>query len=188
MAQTQVGSNQTAEVTSSVSGSTPDIMASIQIEAEVRRILYALATPEYMEAWLHLPGAERVDCHPERRSYDKFRIDMICSGKRGGTIYGACLLSRPNRITYILESDQGGGLAKSLVEVYLYGSFNRCILKLKHSGLSSQKDREWYSRMWERSLNKLSRVIGGSGAAAMNCDANTIIQGQDPHGKYVSHR
>ena len=144
MAHTQMDSIHTAEVTSSVSELTPDIMASIQIEAEVRRILYALATPEYMEAWLHPPGVERVDCHPERRSYDKFRIDMICAGKRSGSIYGACLLSRPNRVTYFLESDRGSGLAKSLVEVYLYGSVNRCILKLKHSGLSSQMDREWF--------------------------------------------
>lgn len=175
MAQAQAGTNRTAEVTSSVSGTTSDIMASIQIEAEARRILYALATPEYMEAWLHPPGVERVDCHPERRSYDKFRIDMICSGKRSGSIYGACLLSRPNRVTYFLESDRGGGLAKSRVEVYLYVSVNRCILKLKHSGLSSQKDREWYSRMWERSLDKLSKVIGGSGAVAVNSDANTML-------------
>jgi uncharacterized protein YndB with AHSA1/START domain len=42
-----------------------DILASEQIEAEVRRVLYALTTPEYMEAWLRFPEVDRIECRPE---------------------------------------------------------------------------------------------------------------------------
>jgi uncharacterized protein YndB with AHSA1/START domain len=188
MAQAQLGSIQIAEGTLPASGpASPDIMASVQIEAEARRVLYALATPEYMEAWLHLPDVERVECHPERRSYDRFRIDMICSGKRQGSIHGACLLSRPNRITYLWESDQAGVLVRSLVEIHLYGCPSRCTLKLKHSGLLSQHEREWHLRMWERSLKKLSSLIGGIGSAPMSWDADTIVPRQDSPGKLHSY-
>jgi hypothetical protein len=182
MAQVHVDSKQTAEGTLPVAIPTsPHVIASVQIEAEARRIVYALATPEYMEVWLQLPDVERVECHPERRSYDRFRIDMICAGKRQGSIYGACLLSRPNRITYLLERDQAGGPVRSLVEIYLYGSLNKCTLKLKHSGLSSQQDREWYSKTWERSLEKLSRIIGGIGAAPISWKGCTVFRDKDSH-------
>jgi len=185
MALTKVGTEQTAEATLHASGSASlDIVASVRIEAETRRVLYALATPEYMEAWLHLPGVERIDCHAEQRSYDKFRIDMICSGARQGSIRGACRLSRPNRVTYLWESDQDGSLTRSLVEIYLYGGPDHWTLKLKHSGLSSKRESEWYSRMWERSLDKLSRVFGGIGAVPMS--ENTVVKDEDPHGGPLS--
>src|ERR1700722_10190214 len=74
-----------------------EVFASVEIEAEVQRILYALSTPEYMEAWLQLPGAERVECHSERRSFDRFRIDLFSSNTKLPCIYGSCLLSKPNR-------------------------------------------------------------------------------------------
>jgi uncharacterized protein YndB with AHSA1/START domain len=184
MAYAQLNFQGNAEGTLPASGSTSlDIAASVQIEAEARRVLYALATPEYMEAWLHLPNVERVECHPEQRSYDRFRIDMICSGKCQESIFGACLLSRPNRITYLWESNQASGLVKSLVEIHLYSSLSYCTVKLKHSGLPSQQDREWYSRMWVRSLDKLSRVIGGIGVAPTNRETNATVRNQAPSGE-----
>src|SRR5580658_9487903 len=75
-----------------------NISASVPIGAEVQRILYALATPEYMEAWLQLPEVDRVECHSERRSFDRFRIDLLSAGKRQQSILGSCLLSKPNKI------------------------------------------------------------------------------------------
>jgi len=85
VAQVHVDSKQTAEGALPVAIPTsPDVIASVQIEAEARRIVYALATLEYMEVWLQLPEVERIECHLERRSYDRFRIYMICAGKRQG--------------------------------------------------------------------------------------------------------
>jgi hypothetical protein len=40
-----------------------DVSDSVQIQAEAQRVLYALATPEYMEAWLQLPEVDRVEGH-----------------------------------------------------------------------------------------------------------------------------
>jgi uncharacterized protein YndB with AHSA1/START domain len=142
-----------------------NFMASVPIEAEVQRILYALATPEYMEAWLQLPEVDRVECHSERRSFDRFRIDLLSAGKRQQSIYGSCLLSKPNRITYLWEKDHGGSRVKSTVEIHLLGGPSGCTLKLRHSGIVSQDDREWHSAMWHRSLGKLCRLIEGTGVA-----------------------
>ena len=56
-----------------------DILGGTRIEAETRRVLYALAMPEYLEAWLQFPDINRIECHPEERSYDRFRIDLFSS-------------------------------------------------------------------------------------------------------------
>jgi uncharacterized protein YndB with AHSA1/START domain len=135
------------------------IFASVEIQAEVQRILYALSTPEYMEAWLHLPGADRIQCHSEQRSFDRFRIDMFSSDTMIPIVYGRCLLSKPNRVTYIWEKCCVGFRFRSLVEINLLCGLNRCTLKLEHRGLSNEVDREWHSRMWQLSLNKLSTLM-----------------------------
>jgi uncharacterized protein YndB with AHSA1/START domain len=175
MSQTKQDSQDTADGILAASGPISlDVLASVQIEAELRRVLYALATPEYMEAWLQLPEADRVECHSERRSFDRFRIDLFSCGKRQQSIYASCLLSKPNRVTYLWERTGAGNRVRSVVEIHLLGGPARCNLKLKHSGLFSRDEREWHSKMWNRSLDKLSRLIEGIGIAPLNRDTVAV--------------
>jgi uncharacterized protein YndB with AHSA1/START domain len=146
-----------------------DIFASVRIQAETRRVLYALATPEYMEAWLQLPEAERVECYPERRSFDRFRIDLHSAGQRQQSIYGSCLLCKPNRVTYLWERENAGSRLRSVVEIHLLSSPSHCTLKLKHSGLSNENEKIWHSAMWGRSLVKLRRLMEGIGFQTEIC-------------------
>jgi hypothetical protein len=141
---------------------TVDILASVHVKADPRRVLYALATPEYMETWLTVPGADRIECYSERRSYDSFRIDLFSSGIRGRSIHGSCFLSKPNRIIYILERDHARGGYRSIVDMHLSGGNSLSKLRLKHSGLFNWEEREWYSEMWNGSLHKLCELMEGS--------------------------
>jgi hypothetical protein len=136
-----------------------DIITSVRIEAEVQRILYALATPEYMEAWLQFPEAERVECQSEQRSFDRFRIDLFSSQKRKQSIYGSCFLSKPNRVTYLWDTRQMGPQSRSVVELFIIGGPSRFKVKLKHCGLATADDREWHSAMWHHSLIKLRTLM-----------------------------
>lgn len=138
-----------------------NVSESVRIQAEVQRILYALATPEYMEAWLQLPDVERVECHSERRSFNKIRIDLLSPGRRKQSIYLSCLLSKPNKITYLWERDHEGSRERSMVEIHLLGGPTSCILQLKHSGLINQDERERHSTMWRRSLCNLCKLVEG---------------------------
>ena len=148
---------------------TKNIFASVRIEAEVRRVLYALATPEYMEAWVQLPEVERIECHPEQRSFDRFRIDLLSAGQPQPSIYGSCLLCKPNRVTYLWERDNAGSRFRSVVEIHLLGAPNHCTLKLKHSGLSTESERSWHCAMWNQSLIKLCRLMEGIGFQFQSC-------------------
>jgi hypothetical protein len=149
-----------------------DIVASVQIEAESRRVLYALAMPEYIEAWLKLPEVDRVECYPDRRSFDRFRIDLFSSDECRGCIFGSCHLSKPDKITYLWERDRAGGCAKSIVEMRLCSGPGRCILKLRHSGFQSRAESQWHSTMWRYSLKNLCGLMEGIRTAVWsNCSS-----------------
>jgi uncharacterized protein YndB with AHSA1/START domain len=145
-----------------------EVSVSVQIEAEPSRVLYALAIPEYMEAWLQFPEVERIECQPELRSFDRFRIDLTSSGGRRRTILGSCLLTKPNRITYLWERDLADGRPRSMVEMRLLGGPIQCTLKLRHTGFRDQDEREWHSRMWPCSLRNLCKLMEGIGDGSGN--------------------
>jgi uncharacterized protein YndB with AHSA1/START domain len=156
-----------AEQMSATSDPIPlEVSASVQIEAEPSRVLYALAIPEYMEAWLQFPEMERIECQPELRSFDRFRIDLTRSGGSRRTILGSCLLSKPNRITYLWERDIADGRPGSMVEMRLWGGPSQCTLKLRHIGFRNQDEREWHSEMWPCSLRNLCKLMKGIGNAS----------------------
>ncbi len=159
------------EIFSTASGPSPlAVSASVQIGAEPCRVLYALAIPEYIEAWLQFPEADRIECHPERRSFDRFRIDLFSANVRVRSIYGSCLLSKPNRITYLWERDLAGDRPKSTVEIRLSGGPEYCTLKLRHSGFVSKHEEEWHSSMWPCSLKKLCGLMEGIGCTRENAN------------------
>jgi uncharacterized protein YndB with AHSA1/START domain len=137
---------------------TLDILASIRIKADPRRILYALAMPEYIETWLSIPGADRIECCSERRSYDSFRIDLFSSGVMSRSIHGSCFLSKPNRIIYTWERDHTGRCYKSIVNMHLSGGTSLSKLWLRHSGLSNWEEREWHLKMWNSDLALRMRI------------------------------
>jgi uncharacterized protein YndB with AHSA1/START domain len=147
------------------------VSACVQIKAEPCRVLYALAIPEYMEAWLQFPEAERIECHPEHRSFDRFRIDLFCAGARQRSIHGSCLLSKPNRITYLWERDRTFDRPRSIVEICLWGGSTGCTLKLKHAGLWNQEEKEQLSRMWPGSLKNLCGLLEGIGSTGERLNA-----------------
>ncbi len=142
-----------------------DIFAAIRIDAEVRRVLHALAEPEYMESWMQIPGSDRVECHADGRTFDRFRMELYSSGKRLGTVHGACLLSMPNKVTYLWESGDAGFQSRSIVEIRLWGDATACALRLRHRGFQSDAERRWLVRMWEGSLRRLCGVMEGARAA-----------------------
>jgi len=138
-----------------------DVLASVVIQAEWRRVLHALTIPEYMETWFQMPDAERVECRPELKSLDQFRIDTFTGGVRRRSIYGSCIQSRPDEITYLWDRTQAGSIGRSIVKLRLKAGPRRCSLHLIHRGLWDSGERLWYSAMWRRSLNRLCRLMEG---------------------------
>jgi hypothetical protein len=136
-----------------------DVRISVAIHAEWRRILSALAFPEYMDLWLTMPGVEGMECRPEPQPPGGFRIDVNLFGAAPRTIYGSCLRTKPDEISYLWERARLGATAKSVVKMRLRSGPRKCSLHLLHCGLGGRQEHEWYSAMWRESLDKLRGVM-----------------------------
>jgi len=146
------------------------INIEVSVAADTRRIFEALTIPEYMEAWLSVPGYHS-DCHATVcRRVDGFLWEHFCN--TGSVIriagsYSACL-----RRKLIFSWKVSGGLCtpESRVDIRLCGYFERSILRLRHLGLQSEEDFSWHTGMWTASLTHLNRILGG------------VTSGPRPHG------
>jgi uncharacterized protein YndB with AHSA1/START domain len=152
-------------------GASYSVFVALHMNADVSRVLHALAIPEYMEAWMQVPGADRVECNPDRRSFDRFRMDLFVSGAHCESIHGSCFLSKPNRITYIFERDRGSQTSRSLVEIRLWNHAGGCTLRLSEIGLASDDERQWHEKMWQRSFRKLRGLLEGTAGTWMEVAA-----------------
>src|ERR1700678_424566 len=128
-----------------------DVRVFVAIRAERRRILNTLTAPEYMDVWLTMPGIERLECRPEQNSFGGFRIDASGAGTPPMTIYGSCIRTRPDEISYLWEKARNGNVEKSVVKMRLKSGPRRCSLHLVHAGLWTQQECQWYSIMWRGS-------------------------------------
>ena len=136
-----------------------DVRASVVIEAEWPRVLNAITVPEYLDVWLTMPGVERLECCTEQRTLGGFRIDVFVGGALQRAIYGSCIRSKPDEVSYLWERNRAESIEKSLVKLRVRGGPRRCSLHVKHRGLWDQEERDWYSMMWQGSLNKLRVVM-----------------------------
>jgi hypothetical protein len=89
-----------------------DVALSVEIEAESRRLLYALTIPEYMEAWLQMPGAEKLWCFADPGAPNSFHIDLYSAKAQRARIKGSCLRLDPDRIIYLWRNTCTGNTAE----------------------------------------------------------------------------
>jgi uncharacterized protein YndB with AHSA1/START domain len=136
-----------------------DVHTSVIIAAEYRRILYALTMPEYMEAWLRIPGTQNIECRAEPKSVHNFRIHFSATSILPHTIYGSCFFSRPGTITYLWDRTRMGCTAKSIVKMQLQSGMKMCALQLSHSGTCARKQQDSYREMWSDSLEALRMLM-----------------------------
>jgi uncharacterized protein YndB with AHSA1/START domain len=136
-----------------------DVRVSVAIQADWQRIFHALAVPEYMDAWLTMTGIERLECRPEQGHADSFRIDFLIAGAPPKTVFGTCIRTKPDEISYLWKKALSESTGRSLVKMRLRRGPRRCSLHLIHHGLWGQKECEWYSVMWQRSLDKLRALM-----------------------------
>ena len=135
------------------------IAFNMTVNADKLRIFQALTIPEYMEAWLCLPGGV-----PGRRAFalrtpNGFRIvnSGACDAKI--QIAGSYQVCRRNKMIVIwTKESQAEGLS-SLVSIRLYGEFSQTAFCLFHTGLSSVTEYRWHSEFWEVSLQRLRSLF-----------------------------
>ena len=122
------------------------------------RILQALTGPEYIEAWLCLPG-DTMPSVSASRTANGYRIRRYGSYGVEMDIAGSYLTFRRTKLLFTWQNNAGEVGPASLVLVRLYGEFARTRLCLYHIGLGSAEARDWHLEMWKVSLDRLSALF-----------------------------
>ena len=135
-----------------------DVAVSAIANADRNRILHTLTVPEYMEAWLCLPGGTMPSISASR-SENGYRIQR--SGPRGTEmdISGSYLTFRRTKLLFTWQRHVGEVRPASMVLIRLYGEFARTRLCLYHVGLGSAEEQAWHLEMWKGSLDRLSALF-----------------------------
>ena len=138
------------------------IAMRVVVGADRRRIFDALTLPEYVEAWLTLPG-DHAGCRMVASKTDgNFRFDHFGELGHDLSISGAYRVCRRGKIFFSWRRWNPrdlSGCPDSLVVIRLYGAFAKSTLCLAHSGIFCESDYLWQSDMWERSLKKLQLLF-----------------------------
>lgn len=122
------------------------------------RILQALTVPEYMEAWLCLPG-DTMPSVSASRTPNGYRIQRHGSCGCEIDIAGSYLTFRRTKLLFTWQDRAGVAGPESLVLIRLHGEFARTRLCLYHLGLGSREIRDWHLDMWKGSLDRLSALF-----------------------------
>lgn len=135
-----------------------DVAVSAIANADRNRILHTLTVPEYVEAWLCLPG-DTMPSVSASRNESGYRIQR--SGPCGieMDISGSYLTLRRAKLLFTWQRHAGEVRPASMVLIRLYGEFARTRLCLYHVGLGSAEEQAWHLEMWKGSLDRLSALF-----------------------------
>jgi uncharacterized protein YndB with AHSA1/START domain len=127
----------------------------LSLNADRQRISQALTVPEYMEAWLRLPGNEepRVTVSSVADSY----LLEYQDGFHGARIYISATYKvvRRSKLLFTWKKHAEINAPISLVMIKLIGDFARTTLCLSHTGLTSYEEKVWHEGLWRSSLERL---------------------------------
>jgi uncharacterized protein YndB with AHSA1/START domain len=134
------------------------IALSASVDADAQRIFHALTVPEYLEAWIAMPGStagEVVASHEE----NGFRLDRCVAGHAAMRISAAFLFRHQRKMRLVWRKAHGARHERSVVDFRIRGNFASSVLELRHMGLDSAEEVAWHRALWQGSLKKLSSLL-----------------------------
>jgi hypothetical protein len=137
------------------------IFQSICVNADANRISQALTVPEYLEAWICIPGAAPGSftlASPEENGY---RLEHCSVDRSCFSITGSFLFCHLRKIRLLWRKTSKAFSSNSVVDFRLRGNFGSSIVELRHTELGSAQEHAWYQAMWTRSLEKFALLFGG---------------------------
>jgi uncharacterized protein YndB with AHSA1/START domain len=138
-----------------------NIAMTVLIPSDASRIYQALTRPEYLEAWIALPGDDGAGYLAASQQGDSYRFDHYRDGRRDVAISGAYRLCRRRKMLFTWTVSGDRATTETLVYIGLHGRFGSTLLELHHRGISCLQDRAWQEEMWNRSFERLSQLLRG---------------------------
>jgi len=136
-----------------------DIALSFHFNADSGRVFYALSIPEYIEAWLQAPDTDDTRFIFSQVTEDAFRIDLYRGQTLQASVDASCWVVGANQVRYIWKTTSTLDTTETLVDMKLLSGSTGCVLALKHSGFNDPAESARCHRMWQQSLERLSRLM-----------------------------
>jgi hypothetical protein len=133
-------------------------VVSPRIDVDARRMLYALSIPEYIEAWLQAPDPDEMLTF-DFVAQQRFQMGFYRAEALRASIHGSARVVSRTGVHYMWKTISASGIAHTTVDLMILTRSDGCVVVLNHRGFCSLQERAWHCRMWERSLEKLRRIV-----------------------------
>ena len=132
---------------------------TIGVQADVRRIAQALTLPEYLEAWLCLPGRGGEPCLVASQNRNGFRLDGYSDGGAAVRIITSYCFRHQRKIRLLWRRICELNYSESIVDFRVRGNFGASVLELHHIGFDSAGEYLWSQELWRASFAKLTSLL-----------------------------
>jgi hypothetical protein len=135
------------------------VFLSIGVDADARRISQALTEPEYLEAWITMPGQGEESSIVATKNANGYRLDQYCAGCAIASFVGSFLFCHQRKMRLSWLDTARPDVAESVVDFRIRGNFGGSILELRHMALQSAGDFLWHQQLWSASLPRLASIL-----------------------------
>lgn len=129
------------------------------VNADAQRISQALTMPEYLEAWICMPGQEPGSVVVASETENGFRLDHWRAGKLAASISGSFLFCHLRKLRFSWKWTGKRMTDESVVDFRIRGNFGSSILELSHTGIGSRDEYQWHRQLWQSSMEKLACLL-----------------------------
>lgn len=140
------------------------IFKSMHVNADAHRISRALTEPEYLEAWISIPGAAPGSFTRATSEDNGYRLDHYSAHyfDHGSvlTIKGSFHFCHLRKIRLLWRKTANAVCAESVVDFRVRGNFGSSVVQLRHTALASADEHAWHDALWRGSLEKLALLFG----------------------------
>jgi hypothetical protein len=142
------------------------ILKSVIVNADAHRISRALTEPEYLEAWISIPGAAPGSFTRATLQDNGYRLDHYSThySAQGSaiTIKGSFHYRHLRKIRLLWHKTTDAACAESVVDIRVRGNFGSSVVELRHTELASADEHAWHEALWQCSLQKLALLFGSA--------------------------
>ncbi len=136
-----------------------NIAMAIKVNADTRRICQALTVPEYLEAWICIPGQQAGSQVVACEHGNGYRLDHYAAGRVALSIYGSYRFRHQRKMRLFWRTTHRPDCTESLVDFRIRGNFSSSILELRQIALASAEDYLWHRKLWQNSLQTLASLL-----------------------------
>jgi hypothetical protein len=136
------------------------LFKAVRVNADAHRISIALTASEYLEAWIHIPGAAPGSLTVAASQHNGYRLSHYSAHRSPLTLTGSFVFCHLRKIRLLWRKTTDGDCTDSIVDFRLRGNFGSSVVELRHTALASADEFAWHEALWGRSLQKLALLFG----------------------------